>query len=27
MMLKTLMGDHDVTRQFKTCTDKFDLSK
>jgi 4,5-dihydroxyphthalate decarboxylase len=25
MMLKTLMGDHDVTRQFKTRTDKFDF--
>ena len=24
-MLKTLMGDHDVTRQFKTHTDKFDF--
>ena len=24
-MLKTLMGDHAVTRQFKTRTDKFDF--
>src|ERR671923_1401895 len=24
-MLKTLMGDHEVTRQFKTRTDKFDF--
>jgi len=24
-MLKTLMGDHAVTKQFKTCTDKFDF--
>src|SRR5919109_128565 len=26
-MLKTLMGDHAVTRQFKTRTDKFDFTE